>query len=217
MADEDQVIVEVIEQAGPNVLRVVAPGSAGQTGATGATGPQGGQGDDGATGATGPQGIQGNQGNLGPDGATGATGPVGPTGGDGATGATGPQGTQGNAGGQGATGATGPTGAGGNNIAAINTFTDDHTLELTDAEGVVEMNKATAITLTVPPQTSVVWQARTAIDIVQVGAGQLTVAAGAGVTIRSSGSKLKLTGQWSGATLYRRAADEWVLIGDLTT
>ena len=40
---------------------------------------------------------------------------------------------------------------------------------------------------------------------------------GAGVTINSSGSKLKLTGQYSGATLWKRATDTWALIGDITT
>ena len=36
------------------------------------------------------------------------------------------------------------------------------------------------------------------------------------VTIRSSGNKLKLTSQYSAATLYKRGTDEWVAMGDLT-
>ena len=55
------------------------------------------------------------------------------------------------------------------------------------------------------------------LDLAQTGAGQVSVAAGAGVTIRSSGSKLKLTGQYSAATLFRIASDEWLLVGDITT
>ena len=55
----------------------------------------------------------------------------------------------------------------------------------------------------------------TRIDLLQYGAGQVTVG-GSGVTIRSSGAKLKLAGQYSGATLWKRGTNEWVLIGDIT-
>jgi len=92
-----------------------------------------------------------------------------------------------------------------------------YTLALTDAGGFVEITNASGITLTVPPNSSVAFPLKTRIDIVQQGAGQISVAAGAGVTIRSSGSKLKLTGQYSGATLLKRATDEWYLIGDIST
>jgi hypothetical protein len=97
-----------------------------------------------------------------------------------------------------------------------NTQTASYTLVITDGGGLVEMNVATANTLTVPPNSSVAFPIGTSTDVVQYGAGQTTITAGAGVTIRSSGSKLKLTGQYSGATLYKRATDEWVLLGDLS-
>jgi hypothetical protein len=98
----------------------------------------------------------------------------------------------------------------------INTQTDSYTLALTDAGKLVEMNKATANNLTVPPQSSVTWEDNTRIDIAQYGAGQTTIVAGSGVTIRSKDGNLKISEQYSGATLYRRASDEWVLIGDLS-
>lgn len=91
-----------------------------------------------------------------------------------------------------------------------------YTLALTDAGGFVDLSNASAITLTVPPNSSVAFPANTRIDLIQAGAGQVTVAAGAGVTINSKDSKLKLTGQWSGATLIQRSANSWVLIGDLS-
>ena len=102
-------------------------------------------------------------------------------------------------------------------LIGINTQTDSYTLVLTDAGKVVEMNKASANNLTVPPNSSVAFATNTRIDIVQYGAGQTTVVAGSGVTIRSTGSKLKLYGQYSGASLYKRATDEWVLVGDLAS
>lgn len=100
-------------------------------------------------------------------------------------------------------------------IVGINSQTDSYTLVLGDKGKIIEISKATGVTLTVPPNSSVAFPVNSMIEIVQMGAGQITVAAGSGVTIRSSGAKLKLTGQYSGATLYKRATDEWVLVGDI--
>lgn len=92
-----------------------------------------------------------------------------------------------------------------------------YTLALTDAGKMVSLSNASAITMTVPPNSSVAFPVNTRIDLVQYGAGQVTVAQGSGVTIRSSGGKLKLTGQYSGATLWKKATDEWILIGDIAS
>lgn len=91
-----------------------------------------------------------------------------------------------------------------------------YTLVLTDAGKMVSMSNAGAIALTIPTNASVAFPVNTRIDLLQLGAGQVTVG-GAGVTIQSSGSKLKLTGQYSGATLWKKATDTWVLIGDIAT
>jgi len=80
----------------------------------------------------------------------------------------------------------------------------------------VTMTNGSANTLTVPANSSVAFPVNTRLDIIQYGAGQTTIAAAGGVTIYSSGSKLKLTGQYSGASLWKKATDTWVLIGDLT-
>lgn len=100
-------------------------------------------------------------------------------------------------------------------VNGINNYTLNTTLALVDAGQVVEMNAAGALNLTIPPNSSVAFPVKTRIDIVQIGAGQVSFVAGAGVTIRSSGGKLKLTGQYSGACLYKRGTDEWVLMGDI--
>jgi len=92
-----------------------------------------------------------------------------------------------------------------------------YTLVLTDAGKIVTCSNASAITLTVPPNSSVAFPTNSRIDLLQYGVGQVTIAAGSGVTIYSSGSKLKLTGQYSGATLWKKASDTWVLIGDITS
>lgn len=99
----------------------------------------------------------------------------------------------------------------------INTQTASYQLALADAGEVIEMNVATANNLTVPASGTVNFPIGTSIDIVQYGAGQTTIVAAGGVTIRSKDGNLKLTGQYSGATLYKRGTDEWVVVGDLTT
>lgn len=102
-------------------------------------------------------------------------------------------------------------------LIAANTQTGtSYTLVIGDASKAVEMNNAASNTLTVPPNSSVAFPVGTIVELHQYGAGQTTVAAGAGVTIRSSGSKLKLTGQYSSASLRKRGTDEWVLTGDLS-
>jgi hypothetical protein len=91
--------------------------------------------------------------------------------------------------------------------------TDSYTLVATDNGQVVEMNKATANTLTVPQN---IFSAGQQVLVTQYGAGQTTIAAGAGVTLRSSGGKLKLTNQYATATLIFISASEAYVSGNLT-
>jgi len=92
-----------------------------------------------------------------------------------------------------------------------------YTLVLADATKVVECNNGSAIALTVPPNSGVAFAVGAQIVIVQQGAGQITVTPGSGVTLRSASSKLKLTGQYSAATIIKRATNEWYVIGDLAS
>jgi hypothetical protein len=189
---------------------------------TGTQGTQGTQGVQGLTGA-GTQGTQGVQGTAG----VGSQGTQGTQGVQGLTG-TGSQGTQGTIGITGIQSQSTPpalqsilwadTSATGTPYGSItiNTQTASYTLALTDASCLVEMNVATGCTLTVPPNSTVAFPVGSVVDVEQYGAGQVTFTPGAGVTIRSTTSKLKLTGQYSAATLYKRGTDEWVLNGDLT-
>jgi len=89
-----------------------------------------------------------------------------------------------------------------------------YTLVLSDAFKMVTIDNANANTITVPPNSAVAFPANTRIDLGQDGAGQTTIIAGAGVTIRTP-ETLKLRKQWSKASLIRRAADVWDLVGDL--
>ena len=92
-----------------------------------------------------------------------------------------------------------------------------YTLVLADGGKLVEMNNASANTLTVPPNSSVALPVGTQILVLQTGAGQTTLAAGSGVTINSKDGNLKLSAQWCAATLIKRATDTWVAVGDLSS
>jgi hypothetical protein len=125
----------------------------------------------------------------------------------GPTGPTGPTGT---------TGSTGPTGAAGGGIAAINAQTGTtYTLVAGDLNDLVTLSNAGAITLTVPPS---VFSANDVINIAQIGAGQVTFAQGAGVTITSTGataSAPKCRAQYSSATIICTASNTFLVVGDL--
>jgi len=93
--------------------------------------------------------------------------------------------------------------------------TTSGTLALSNEGRRIETSNAAATTITVPPNSSVAFPIGAQVDLLQVGAGQVTVVAGAGVTINGTPG-LKLRAQWSAATLIKRDTDTWVLVGDLT-
>lgn len=68
--------------------------------------------------------------------------------------------------------------------------------------------------LIIPPNSSVAFPIGTSIVVVQTGAAQTTISAGAGVTVNSF-IGLKIIGQWAGCTLIKRAENTWVAVGGL--
>ena len=93
-----------------------------------------------------------------------------------------------------------------------------YTAVLTDAKQMVTLSNASAITVTLPPNSSVAYAAGSKIDFIQKGAGQVTFAQGAGVTIRSTGSTAtapKLRAQYSAATAWYEGSDVWYIVGDI--
>jgi hypothetical protein len=100
-------------------------------------------------------------------------------------------------------------------LITTNRQTASYTLVLSDADKLVEMNVGSANNLTIPLNSSVAFPTGTQILLAQYGAGQTTVVATSGVTVRSNGGKLKLNVQYSGATLIKIGTDEWYLFGDI--
>jgi len=82
-----------------------------------------------------------------------------------------------------------------------NTQTDDYTLAATDAGDRVIANKATAITFTVPNS---VFTAAQIVRVHNVGAGTLTLSAGAGLTL--NGADVLTLSQYQGGELFFTSA-----------
>jgi hypothetical protein len=104
-----------------------------------------------------------------------------------------------------------------NKLIVTNRQTASYTLVLGDADKLVEINNASANNLTIPLNSSVAFSTGTQILLAQYGAGQTTIVATSGVTIRSNGAKLKLNAQYSGATLIKIDTNEWYLFGDIAS
>ena len=91
-----------------------------------------------------------------------------------------------------------------------------YTLVGGDTGKMIKMTNAAANTLTVPPSSSVNFDIGTTINVVQYGAGQTTLVAGAGVTIYSYNSALGITGQYGQAVLTKCDTDLWIAAGLLS-
>ena len=89
-----------------------------------------------------------------------------------------------------------------------------YTLALADLAKLVTLSNAGAITLTVPLESSVAFAIGDRIDLLQKGAGQVTIVGAGGVTVNATPG-LKLRAQWSSATLIKLDTNSWVLLGDL--
>jgi len=102
---------------------------------------------------------------------------------------------------------------------AINAQTGTtYTFVLADNGKFVTASNASAITVTIPPNSSVAYATGAQLNIIQKGAGQVTFAQGAGVTIRSTGATAtapKLRAQYSSATAVYEGSDIWYVIGDI--
>jgi hypothetical protein len=96
-----------------------------------------------------------------------------------------------------------------------NAKTASYTLTQSDQSKVIEVNSASATTITIPDESvTTIFPIGTYIVVLQVGTGQVTIA-GSGFTPNSTPG-LKTRTQWSMATLIKRGTNSWVIAGDLT-
>jgi hypothetical protein len=91
-----------------------------------------------------------------------------------------------------------------------------YTLVAADSGKLVTTSNASAVTVTIPPS---VFAAGEQINVQSIGAGLTSFAAGAGVTITSTGATSaapNLRAQFSAATIVCTSSNNFTVIGDLS-
>lgn len=88
-----------------------------------------------------------------------------------------------------------------------------YTLVLTDSGKFITTSNTSAVTLTVPPNSSIAFPIGTQIEICNINTGDLTIAEGSGVTVNAADSYTKLTTQYKACTLKKVGTDSWIAIG----
>lgn len=95
-----------------------------------------------------------------------------------------------------------------------------YTFVLTDNRNkLVTASNASAQTYTIPLNSSVAFPTGSVINVIQIGAGQVTIQGASGVTVASTGGTStapKLRAQYSAASLVKVGTDSWYVIGDIS-
>lgn len=99
---------------------------------------------------------------------------------------------------------------------AANRQTASYTFALTDVGKTVEMNVASANTLTIAPNSSVAFPLYTQLIGAQYGGGVTTLTAGAGVTFRNASGALAFSAQYTFIYAYKIGTDEWYIVNSTT-
>lgn len=95
--------------------------------------------------------------------------------------------------------------------------TANYTFVLGDANGFIYSNSASALTFTIPLNSSVAYPTGTEIHIMRYGTGEISISPTSGVTLVSEGSKRRINAQYQAASLKKLDTNTWVLIGALKT
>ena len=102
---------------------------------------------------------------------------------------------------------------------AVNTQTGTtYTTVLSDNGKLITQSNASAITTTIPPNSSVDYSVGAQITFARYGAGSLTIQGGSGVTIVSTGATAatpSLRAQYSTCTAIQTSNNNWLVVGDI--
>jgi len=93
-----------------------------------------------------------------------------------------------------------------------------YTFVLGDNGKLVTASNASAQTYTIPLNSSVAYAVGAQINVIQIGAGQVTIVGAGGVTVASNAatsSTPKCRNQYAAATCIKVATDTWYVIGDI--
>lgn len=98
-------------------------------------------------------------------------------------------------------------------VVAIPTYNNQtgtsYTFVLADTGKTVTSNNASAVTFTIPPQSSVAWEANTTLTVRNLGAGVVTIAGGSGVTVTNTAQTVA---QYGSVRIIRTASNAWTVV-----
>lgn len=98
----------------------------------------------------------------------------------------------------------------------LNTQTSSYTLVLSDANfnSVLAINSSGAATVTIPNNSSVAFSTGAIVNLIQLGAGQVTVAGAGGVTVNAESGRLKTRAQYAVLSMLKTDTNSWVVFGN---
>lgn len=114
-------------------------------------------------------------------------------------------------------GVTGPTGADAPDITEVNAISSSYTLILSDKSKLIEVNSSSAVIVSIPSDSVANFQIGTTITILRFNTGTVTIqgdGVDAGLVVNATPSN-SLRARYSSASLVKRAANSWILVGDL--
>lgn len=91
-----------------------------------------------------------------------------------------------------------------------------YTTVLTDAGKMITCNNASAITVTIPQNSSVAYPVGTVLSFIQKGAGQVTLSPDTSVTLNQANG-LKTASQYSVISCWKEDTNTWIVYGDTTS
>jgi hypothetical protein len=89
-----------------------------------------------------------------------------------------------------------------------------YSLRARNLGGVLRTTSGSAVSIVVPPSSQLVASDNDIVNVLQLGAGQVTFVASAGVTINTA-ETLRLAKQYAAGMLINTGTDEWLLVGNL--
>ena len=98
---------------------------------------------------------------------------------------------------------------------ALTSHADDYTALVTDANTIIDMTKGTATTFTIPANATIAFPIGTMFEVLNGGAGVVTVAVTTDTLTVDATFTAVLGGAGSVAYVRKVAATEWVITGDL--
>lgn len=97
---------------------------------------------------------------------------------------------------------------------SINVVVEDYTIQLTDRGKILEIDSANTVTVTIPTNAAIALPVGTIFNIIKIGEGETIITASANVALNGVGAgSTEIETQFSAVSIYKRAADEWVMNG----